>query len=176
MSESGETYLGQLDAEERIRELQQAAMDTLKASDAYKAVLETERREANSRAEAAEAQVLELQKERARDKVTHDLDLQGKMLEAAKSEIIKLSAQNAALKLLKDMDAITASAIGTFILGGEIPETLDRAKAVLVTRMLKAEADVRQMRPVYRAAMDWSGAEPSTSVLCMAIDGAEETK
>jgi hypothetical protein len=53
------------------------------------------------------------------------------------------------MMLLKDMDAITASAIGTFILGGEIPETLDRAKAVLVKRMLTAEARAREMESRY---------------------------
>lgn len=90
----------------------------------------------------------------------------------AEERIRQLTEQNAALKLLKDMDAITASAIGTFILGGDIPETLDRAKAVLVTRMLKAEAEAKRMRPVFDAAIDWSGAEPSTSVLCRAIDEA----
>lgn len=36
--------------------------------------------------------------------------------------------------------------------------------------------EVREMMAVYEAAMDWSGQEPSTSVLCRAIDNARQGK
>lgn len=50
-----------------------------------------------------------------------------------------LERELSALRLLEGMDALEASALGTFLKGGDIPATIDRARGVLVKRLLELE-------------------------------------
>lgn len=70
------------------------------------------------------------------------------------AKIEKLEQELAALRLLKGMDALEASAIGTFLKGADIPETIDRAKATLVRRMLEAEKRALPREPTEKMISD----------------------
>jgi Restriction alleviation protein Lar len=51
-----------------------------------------------------------------------------------------------AVRLIKGIDAVEASALMPFLRGGDIPETIDAVRLVLVRRVLEAEAQLATVR------------------------------
>lgn len=56
-----------------------------------------------------------------------------------------LERELAALRLLEGMDAIEVSVLGSFLQGGDIPETVNAARGAVVRRMLTAEREVERL-------------------------------